>query len=64
MNMNDELFEAMRKLADFFNWDLSTREDPDDAEAELADALVTQALDAWPEPMWDFRVPKRPGRWS
>lgn len=31
--VTDELFETMRKLADYFNWDLSKREERDDIES-------------------------------
>lgn len=36
MNIDDEatedLFKYLTRVCDFFNWDLSKREDPDDAE--------------------------------
>lgn len=28
----DDLFQALTRVCDHFNWDLSKREDPDDAE--------------------------------
>lgn len=42
--MEDELFEAMRKVADWFNWDLSKRDPgPVDDRNDIAEGNV------WPE---------------
>jgi len=61
----NELFESMRKVANWFNWDLTKREDPDREDVssgnvwpdELAERAVDAALEAGPPKVFfDFRA--------